>query len=244
AALPEGWWISDNGNLSFSDSGDRLFFGTAPRPEPPADSADEAGDEKKVVVDIWAWTDPYLQPMQLRQLEQERRRTYRAVADLEANRVVQLATAEIPDIILVKSGDADYVIGRSNLPYRQATSWGEGGNDFYYIDIRNGNAERILENLDANTSVSPDGRWLAWYDGEQQHWFSMDLRDRSVRNISENIPHPVWNELHDSPSLPGSYGSAGWLENSTGILIYDRHDIWLVDPSGRNAPRNVTEGVG
>ena len=103
---------------------------------------------------------------------------------------------------------------------------------------------RILEDLDANTSISPNGRWLAWFDGEQQHWFSMDLRDRSIRNISENIPHPVHNELHDSPSLPGSYGSAGWLEDDDALLLYDRHDIWLVDPSGEDAPRNVTEGAG
>ena len=29
-AIPENWEISENGNLSFSDNGERLFFGTAP----------------------------------------------------------------------------------------------------------------------------------------------------------------------------------------------------------------------
>jgi hypothetical protein len=30
AAIPEKWEISENGRLSFSENGNRLFFGTAP----------------------------------------------------------------------------------------------------------------------------------------------------------------------------------------------------------------------
>jgi dipeptidyl aminopeptidase/acylaminoacyl peptidase len=243
-ALPDGWWISDNGDLSFSDGGGRLFFGTAPRPEPPPDSTDAPADDEKVVVDIWAWTDPYLQPMQLRQLEEERNRTYRAMANVRDGKVVQLATEEMPDILLVNGGDASYFVGRSNLPYRQEVSWGESGSDYFLVDPATGSAERILEYRRGNASLSDAGRYLSWFDGEQRHWFVMDLRDRSVRNVSESIPHPVQNELHDSPSLPGSYGSAGWTLDDGAFLLYDSHDIWAVDPTGRTAPRNITEGVG
>ena len=30
--VPNGWWVSDHGTPSFSKNGERLFFGTAPRP--------------------------------------------------------------------------------------------------------------------------------------------------------------------------------------------------------------------
>jgi dipeptidyl aminopeptidase/acylaminoacyl peptidase len=243
-AIPEGWWISDNGSLRFSESGNRLFFGTAPRPEPPPDSSAAPPADERVVVDIWAWTDPYLQPMQLQQLAQERRRTYTAVVDLREGRVVQLATEEVPDIITIEGGDGDFFVGRSNLPYRQAQSWGESGSDYFVVNATTGQAERILEYLQDNASPSPTGRYLAWFDGEQRHWFVMDLEDRAVRNVSANIPHPVEDELHDSPSDPGSYGSAGWTEDDDRFLVYDRHDIWAVDPEGDDAPRNITEGVG
>ncbi|MGH7447211.1 MAG: alpha/beta hydrolase family protein, partial [Longimicrobiales bacterium] len=67
---------------------------------------------------------------------------------------------------------------------------------------------------------------------------------RTTVNVSEPIPHAVHNELHDSPSLPRAYGSAGWTTGDRLFLIYDRHDIWAVDPTGRAAPRSITEGVG
>jgi hypothetical protein len=34
AAIPEKWEISENGRLSFSENGNRLFFGTAPKKAP------------------------------------------------------------------------------------------------------------------------------------------------------------------------------------------------------------------
>src|SRR5690606_26759710 len=40
------------------------------------------------------------------------------------------------------------------------------------------------------------------------------------------------------------YGSAGWTTDDSRFLIYDRHDIWAVDPTGRAEPRNITEGIG
>ena len=35
AGIPDGWEVSENGTLSFSDEGSRLLFGTAPTPPPP-----------------------------------------------------------------------------------------------------------------------------------------------------------------------------------------------------------------
>ena len=59
--IPDGWWVGEHGEVSFSKAGTRLFFGTAPRPEPEADD-DEVLDDDKVVVDIWNWKDPLLHP--------------------------------------------------------------------------------------------------------------------------------------------------------------------------------------
>ena len=36
----------------------------------------------------------------------------------------------------------------------------------------------------------------------------------------------------------------GWTEDDTEFLIYDRFDIWALDPTGNKAPRSVTEGTG
>ena len=49
--VPDGWWVGEHGDVAFSKEGTRLFFGTAPRPEPEAE--DDRLDEEKVRVDIY-----------------------------------------------------------------------------------------------------------------------------------------------------------------------------------------------
>jgi dipeptidyl aminopeptidase/acylaminoacyl peptidase len=243
AGIPRGWWVSEHGTIRFSQNGQRVLFGTSQRPEPAPERSSEAADER-VVVDIWNWRDPLIQPMQLRQLEQERRRAYDAVLHVRDGRVVQLATPEIPNVTVALRGDGAFAFGSTNVPYRQEISWGESGSDIYHIDVRTGEATLLRSYLRSNASLSPEARYITWFDGEERAWFVMDVRSRSVRSLSAQIPFAVHNELHDAPSLPGSYGSAGWTTGDTHFLVYDAYDIWAVDPTGRSAPRNVTDGLG
>jgi len=244
SGVPPGWWISADTTPTFSHDGKRLFFGTAPRPEPEDTTKEETPEDEKVVVDVWSWTDPLLQPMQLRQLDDEKRRTWQAVVHLGSGNVVQLADTAVPDIMLADRGDADHVIGRSNMPYRKEISWGESGNDYYLIDVETGERQKVAEYVRGNASVSPAGRYLAWFDGDELAWFVMDLATKDTVNVSQDVPNPVHDELHDAPSDPGSYGSAGWTTDDARFLIYDAHDIWSVDPTGRSEPRSVTDGLG
>jgi dipeptidyl aminopeptidase/acylaminoacyl peptidase len=241
-ALPRGWWVSDNSTLSFSESGARVFFGTAPRPEPEPDSA--ASSENEVKVDIWNWKDPLLQPMQLKRLDLERRRTYRAMVSTKDGRIVQLATAEIPEITVANRNDGDVALASTSLPYQQQISWDESASDYYLVDLKNGSSTRILEGAKSFASLSPEGKYITWFDQEARQWFAMDTRSRTVRQISTGIPTALQNEDHDTPDLPNAYGSAGWTLNDDLFLVYDRMDIWAVDPTGKRAPRNITEGIG
>src|SRR5690606_11164809 len=47
---------------------------------------------------------------------------------------------------------------------------------------------------------------------------------------------------HPMPARP--YGMAGWTTGDRELLVYDRFDIWALDPDGRREPRRVTEGHG
>jgi dipeptidyl aminopeptidase/acylaminoacyl peptidase len=92
--------------------------------------------------------------------------------------------------------------------------------------------------------MSPAGRYMAWFDLEKGHWFARDLSTGVVNNLTEGLPVSFQRELHDSPSLASSAGAAGWTENDEQFLIYDRYDIWTVDPSGQKPATNVTQGLG
>jgi dipeptidyl aminopeptidase/acylaminoacyl peptidase len=241
--IPSGWWVSDNGQLRFSENGSRLFFGTAPRPAPEVEDSTLAED--RVDVEIWHWEDPLLQPMQQVRLSQERNRTYRAVVHLRDNAIAQLATEAVPEVALVREGDGDFVLGTSDIPYRQLISWDSPSyQDVYLIDVEAGQSERVLQKLQGNARVSPDGKYVFWWDNVEFAWFARNVSEGRVVNMTEGIPYAIYNEDHDWPYQPNSYGNAGWTDGDEEFLAYDRYDIWAVDPDGDNPPRNLTDGVG
>ncbi len=248
--IPAGWWIGEHGALQFSKQGRRLLFGTAPRPAPEPEAT--VPDDEKVVLDVWNWRDPLLQPMQLKQLEREKNRTYRAIVHLTdrqstARRIVQLADEDVPEVEIGAEGEAQTAIGHGNLPYQQRISWDSPGyNDVYLIDVDSGERRLVLQELQSQATLSPQARYITWWNGSKRSWYAMSTRrDASgPLNLGAGIPHPLHDELNDRPQIPAPYGTAGWTEDDALFLVYDKYDLWALDPGARRAPRNVTEGVG
>ena len=243
AGIPSGWWVSENGNISFSDGGGLLHFGTAPRPEP--EEEDDTLDEDKVTLDVWNWKDPYLQPMQLVQANQERDRTYAAVAHLDGGAVVQLGTTNVPTVRFAAEGDAPYAVGTTDMPYRQLVSWDGRYNDIYAIDVATGEQRMIAERVKGfgGASISSAGGYMSWWDGEARHWMVAPTAGGEAMVASGDIPHAVWNELDDHPDLPPPYGPASWTEDDGAVLIYDRYDVWRFEPA-TGATTSLTAGAG
>ncbi len=241
--IPENWWISKYGDLSFSKDGKRIFFGTKPKPEPPPEK--KIPDDEKVNVDIWSWTDPLIQPQQLKEVDKEKKRTYLAYTTPKGGKSIQLASEEIPTVHVGKEGNADVAVGLTNMPYRQEISWDYPEYyDIYLIDVKSGKREKVLTKLQSGAELSPDARYIDWWDRDKLAWFSMDVRKHRIVNLTGNIPTPMQNELHDWPYKPNPYGRAGWTPNDKNFVVYDRFDIWDLDPTGKKTPRNITDGVG
>ena len=102
----------------------------------------------------------------------------------------------------------------------------------------------LLGGLQGSAQMSPGGKYITWWDGHERAWFAKDVDGGEAVNLTGAIGVPFDDELHDRPMIPGSNRSAGWTEDDELFLVYDKYDIWAVDPTGRNAPRNITEGVG
>jgi fermentation-respiration switch protein FrsA (DUF1100 family) len=90
---------------------------------------------------------------------------------------------------------------------------------------------------------SPTGKYLIWFDRQQKQWFSYNIYLNRTRNISATIKRPVYLE-DDRPDFAFANDIAGWLKSDSGVLIYDRHDIWQVDLDGSKAPINITHTYG
>ncbi|MCH2464608.1 MAG: hypothetical protein MK237_01725, partial [Gemmatimonadetes bacterium] len=235
--LPVGWAPSEDGGVSFSKSGGRVFFGTRLAPEPEPEN--EIPDDERVVVDIWNWKDPFLQPMQLLQAEDERGRTYSAMLDMESGEVVQLETEDLPTVAVSENGDGGIALGTSNLPYRQLVSWDGRYSDLFLVDVRNGSRQGIAEMIRGGGSLSPGGSYVSRWDGIEKAWFATNTETRETTNRTASIGVPFHDVLDDHPDALRSYGTAGWTEGDEAFVVYDQFDIWAIDPMGATAPKNL-----
>ena len=120
-----------------------------------------------------------------------------------------------------------------------------GYRDAYLINVRSGKSEMILEKIRSTPSLSPDGKYVTWWDTDSRNWFTLAIKDPSQKiNASKTISHPLYNELHDTPSDPRPHGLAGWTTGDKHLLIYDRYDIWKLDPTDNSPPVCITNGAG
>jgi dipeptidyl aminopeptidase/acylaminoacyl peptidase len=241
-AMPTGWAPSEHGSVRFSDSGSRVFFGSAMAPR--AEVENETPEGERVEVDIWNWKDPLLQPMQLVQAEQERERSYEAVLDFESGGVVQLATVEMPDVRVGGDGDGALVLATSNMPYRQLISWDGRYSDLYVVDVESGARTMVSEMGRGGGTLSPSERYVTRWDGFEKAWFAIDVETGETINLTGAMSVPFHDILDDHPDALRSYGAAGWTEDDEAFVVYDQFDVWAIDPTGGSAPRNLTEGVG
>ncbi|NOY37223.1 MAG: S9 family peptidase [Chlorobi bacterium] len=241
--MPEGWSVSQNRSPYFSDNGLRLFAGTAPKPE--SEPEDTLLDEEKHHVDVWNWKDPYLQPMQKLRAEREKKRTYLAVVHLSNGKFIQLGGKDLPDVNVLQKGNGQIALGTSGLPYRKLISWEANRyQDVYSIDVNTGARKKLLTKAPSYVRISPNGKYLIWYRTADSSWYARQLPDGKDVNLTRQTGVNFYNELHDTPSDPHPYGIAGWMDDDKYVLIYDRFDIWKIDPAGNEKPQNLTMGYG
>jgi dipeptidyl aminopeptidase/acylaminoacyl peptidase len=242
-AMIYGWAVSENSNITFSDDGTRLFFGTARKPV--KEPLDTLLPDEKYKLDIWSYNDAVLQPMQKKQLDQELKRTYQAVYHIDDGRMLQLADTLIPVVRSFQKGNSLLGIGTSNLKYLKTSSWtGNIPDDYYFINIETGMKTIALEKCKSRASLSPTGKYLLYWNEEELAWYSMTVPGRKIVNLTSGSSVPYYDELNDLPDDPRPHGIAGWLNDEKHVLVYDRYDIWSLDLSGKESPVNMTNSFG
>lgn len=242
--VPAGWHVSRHQDPVMTPSGSRVVFGLAPD-RPPVDPAHEdLLDDERVRVDVWNWRDDRLQPMQLVELDDDTTRAYTGQAPIDGGPVVLLGDPEVPDVRLVDEGDGEVALGLTDRPYRRLVSWDGRYTDAYLIDVATGERRRVVERLRGTPRLSPGGRWVYWWDGERRGWFARAAAGGEEVALTAALPGPVHDLFDDRPEPPGAYGSPGWTTGDAAFLVYDRTDLWAVDPERPGTPRSVTDGVG
>lgn len=252
---PKGWVLPIKNELVWSKDGKRLFFGFKPPQKGNAASGGEKTDKgdkeaapdpydfdailSKVEGDVWHWNDPRIIPQQKLMWNREKDRTYRAVLHVDSGKVVPLAGLNLPDVAVPEN--AKLALATSDVPYLKETTWGEGGRDVFVVDLETGARTPVARQLRGQPSMSPDGRFVAFFDGA--NWQLFDASARTTRALTGTLKVALTDEEHDTPDAPPAYGLGGWVDQGSSLLVYDRYDVWRV-PTGAGNPINLTGKAG
>jgi|694.fasta_scaffold00299_60 dipeptidyl aminopeptidase/acylaminoacyl peptidase len=234
------WTINDNYVPNFSKSGNRLFIGTAPVKSIKDTSLVEMD---LVKLDVWHYNDDYLQPYQLRNLQQEERKSYLSMYDLQTKSFIQLGDLDLPQVLISNEGDGSFFLGMSDVGKRVSMQW-EGGTkkDIYTVNPTTGVRTLITKDLNGMAQISPEGKYIFWYDMSKKNYFTYN--GNQIVNATKSIQTKLYDEDYDMPSDPSPYGLMRWEKNDAFFYVYDRFDIWRVDPFGKVLPKMVTGGWG
>jgi dipeptidyl aminopeptidase/acylaminoacyl peptidase len=242
AGVTKGMTVNDFANIQFSRDGNKIFFQLAPI-RPIKDTT--LVDFETARMDIWHYNDDYIQPQQLRLLDQELRRGYTTVLLKGSNNVVQLGGDDAENIALVDEGNADYVLGSTSKGNRVAAQW-QGFNlqSAYIISIKDGSRKPVAKNMRGFFQASPAGKYVIWYDWPKRQWFTYNVANSVIVGITKDIKVPLWDEEDDHPDDPSPHGLMRWQEADKYVYIYDKYDVWKCDPDGKEKPVNYLNNQG
>lgn len=241
--MPNHFSVSENGKVTFSKDGSRLFFGTAPIPTPKDTTI---VDFEVAKLDIWNYKDEELQSMQLANLSRDLKKSYLAMyAPNHGDAILQLGNEKLPDVEVTEDGVGNYALGSTDFSERIAMQWqGFTLQSAYLISLTDGSQTPI--NLRKNISqytLSPQGNYIVWFDKDDQQWFSFNVNTKKTVKLSSNSLVRFGEEDNDVPDVANPYGIATWTKEDQQVLIYDRYDIWSFNPATGDG-KNLTNGLG
>lgn len=236
----------DHGNsIGFDTKGTRFFFILS------------RTDTIKLIdtgvrVDVWNYKDAMLQSQQLYELKNNPLRTskssYLASYNLKTRNISNLTCPGESYSFIENDPDVKY-IKTYQIPD------GDGMEAYWNTDLK---VKTILKTTTTGNEIktngvefnvlSPTGHYLLMMKrrSDDVDCFVFDTKLKNTINVTSSIPYYIKiNEDADSPGESKcGFSFGGWIKNEDGLLLYDKYDLWIVDPQGRRMPKNLTKNYG
>jgi len=113
-------------------------------------------------------------------------------------------------------------------------------------DVKNG-TRTMLSQRDEITDceLSPDQHYVTWFDADSLTWYCYEIATSTKRNISKAVVNLLYdNEAVAIGRRKAAFGLGGWESEDKAVFLYDKFDVWKVDPQGLKQPVNITNGYG
>ena len=224
----------------FSHNGRRLVSGVAPVIAPDDTTI---VDFENPALDIWRWDAPMTPPQELKNVNNAREKNYPVVIDLGTMHQTLLYSAPLATAEGTDRWDGDWALVKDPTADAVEGQW----NYFSPVEISlvnvNDGRKRVLGKVPAGiASLSPGGKYVTWFD--DRNYYSYNISTGDTVNMTASMPVLVWNDEDDHPMPAEPWGEACWSADDEAMLIYDKFDIWAVDPQGKRKPECVTGGEG
>jgi dienelactone hydrolase len=225
---------------SFSKDGQRLFTSLTkkgnPQPQP------------KRVVELWSYRDTIMKSEPKMEIGDQ---TYLAVINIADRNVIRLQQQAGEGFQFPTSEgvtDTIALVQNPNVgdPWSISYKW-----KWDLVSIKNGERKNLnfLENIRPPfVQLSPGGKYIIYFDAIKQNYFSYEIATATVRNLTLDLKVSWINmntdDRDDAKSARGITSPLVWLKKDESVFVYDRYDIWKIDPLGKQKPVNITNGYG
>ena len=158
---PDGYQVSSDGQINFSDDETKLYFGLA-LPEIYQDTLllkDEIVD-----VEVWTYDEPRLYTIQEMQLNNDRKKSFKSVYHINDEKVIQIATKEFPNSITSENGNNKYALISNPEPYQLSSQWTAlfSKHDLAVRNINNGEFKSIIKGNPSAAKIKPRWKLRIW----------------------------------------------------------------------------------
>lgn len=234
--------IAEGSEIFFSPNGKRIFF----KLKKIKTLSDRNGIEIPEV-NVWNYLDEHPMSQQIKDYKNGWQ-NYTAVISENSNNIIQIETkdTQFGFLKLSANGDGDYAMHIRDCDFLQAHWRKKSRPNIQLVSLKEGTRKDIIEDqiIDIGDSFSPNGNYLYWYDRKLRNYFSYHIPTQQIKNLTKTISRYLPCDENTEPGAGITFGDIGWLKSGKAFLIYDKYDIWKIDPQGLVPPVCVTGGYG
>ncbi len=235
-----GLLLSESTAPSFNLKTSNLLFGAA---KPLAVQDTNMVPDEVVNVEVWNSVQGKLYTQQNVDVEKDKKKAWLYSYDYQSDSIFQLTDDNFGFARYGDSLDLKHVVVYENKATQVQTAWeGRARVDVSEKNLFTGKLTPVLKNSVAMPNLSPNGKFLYWYDPVDTSWNTYRLSTSVYKKVAGNALSIFCDIENDVPDYPGAYGLATWSSNDQWLFIYDEFDIWKIDPQGQKKPENITNG--
>ena len=240
AARNDSLFINQYAKPEFSYNGKRLIIGVAPYIAPDDTTI---VDFERADLDIWRWDAPYTPPQENINISSLRKNQYPVVIDLATGNWILTTNSPFTTVVAPDRWDSDWALVQDPTMYMVERQWNYlAPEELSIVNVKNGERRIVGKAQTDNSLLSPEDQFVVWY--ENRNFYAYGVENGETKCISPAVPYPIWDIDDDHPMEKQPYGIASWAKGDRWMYVYDKYDIWGVDPLGIEQPFCLTNGEG